>query len=48
MTRIAHLLGCLSGALDCQPGDFLGQIFMSLDIGSLEMGSFLRPTASRS
>lgn len=43
MTRIAHLLGCLSGALDCQPGDFLGQIFMSLDIGSSEMGQFFTP-----
>lgn len=43
MTRIAHLLGCLSGALDCQPGDFLGQIFMSLEIGSSEMGQFFTP-----
>lgn len=43
MTRIAHLLGCLSGALECQSGDFLGQIFMSLEIGSTEMGQFFTP-----
>lgn len=34
--RMAHLLAC-------QPGDFLGQIFMELEIGSAHMGQFFTP-----
>ncbi|WP_293546387.1 N-6 DNA methylase [Pluralibacter sp.] len=41
--RMAHLLACLTGALECQPGDFLGQIFMELEIGSAHMGQFFTP-----
>lgn len=42
MTRMAQLIGCIAGALDCRTGDFLGEIFMELDIGSALMGNFLR------
>lgn len=38
VSRMAQLLGCLAGALECQPGDFLGQIFMEREIGSNHMG----------
>ncbi|WP_337263710.1 MULTISPECIES: N-6 DNA methylase [unclassified Serratia (in: enterobacteria)] len=41
--RMTRLLGCLAGALECQYGDFLGQIFMELDIGSEHMGQFFSP-----
>lgn len=41
--RMSELLGCLTGALACQPGDFLGQIFMELEIGSAHMGQFFTP-----
>lgn len=40
MTRMAQLIGCIAGALDCRAGDFLGEIFMELEIGSTHMGQF--------
>ncbi len=43
LKRMAQLLGCLTGALECQPGDFLGAIFMELEIGSTHMGQFFTP-----
>ncbi|MGQ6551046.1 N-6 DNA methylase, partial [Serratia sp. IR-2025] len=43
VNRMTQLLGCLTGALECQPGDFLGQIFMELEIGSDHMGQFFTP-----
>lgn len=43
MSRMAQLMGCLVGALDCRPGDFLGEIFMDLEIGSAHMGQFFTP-----
>lgn len=43
VNRMTQLLGGLTGALECQPGDFLGQIFMELEIGSDHMGQFFTP-----
>lgn len=43
VNRMTQLLGCLTGALECQPDDFLGQIFMELEIGSDHMGQFFTP-----
>ncbi|MGJ3447763.1 N-6 DNA methylase [Enterobacter sp. PTB] len=43
MRRMAQLLGCLVCALDSRPGDFLGEIFMDLEIGSAHMGQFFTP-----
>lgn len=43
VNRMAQLLGCLTGALECQPGDFLGQIFMELEIGLDHVGQFFTP-----
>lgn len=43
VNRMSQLLACLTGALECRPGDFLGQIFMELEIGSDHMGQFFTP-----
>ena len=43
MQRMSQLLGSLVCALDCRPGDFLGEIFMDLDMGSAYMGQFFTP-----
>lgn len=43
MTKMAQLIGCIAGALDCRAGDFLGEIFMELEIGSAHMGQFFTP-----
>ncbi|WP_436883071.1 N-6 DNA methylase [Enterobacter asburiae] len=43
MQRMSQLLGGLVCALDCRPGDFLGEIFMDLEMGSANMGQFFTP-----
>jgi hypothetical protein len=43
LLNMSRLLGCMAAALDCQPGDFLGQIFSELEIASAEMGQFFTP-----
>ncbi|WP_230400802.1 N-6 DNA methylase [Plesiomonas sp. ZOR0011] len=41
--KMAALLGCLVQALTDRPGDFLGQIFMDLEISSSAMGQVFTP-----
>lgn len=43
LQRFAHMLGCVTLSLEAQRSDFLGRLFMSLELGNHFAGQFFTP-----
>ncbi|MCB5319959.1 N-6 DNA methylase [Yersinia massiliensis] len=43
MSQLSQLLGCVIGALDAEPSDFLGSLYMELELSASSLGQFFTP-----